>query len=91
MQTTQAETKTTESDIWVRLIQRNGNFPAEAARGILSLNFSDADKARMHELAQKNQEGQLSPAEREELTNYVLVGDVLSLLHLKARKSLKSK
>jgi len=87
---TKTETRTTESDIWVRLIQAgNGNLPKNAARGILAINFSDADKARMHDLAEKNSEGKISVAEREELGNYVLVGDVLSLLHLKARKSLK--
>jgi len=31
----------------------------------------------------------LSLLERQELANYVQVGDVLSLLHLKARKALK--
>ena len=90
MQTTHEKTRTTESDIWARLIQpANGDFPMDAARGILALNFSPKDKARMSDLAQRNSEGKLSPAEREELENYVLVGDVLSLLHLKAKKSLK--
>ena len=84
------ETRTTQSDIWVRLIQAgNGNLPKDTARGLLAVNFSDADKARMHDLAEKNNEGRISAAEREELANYVLVGDVLSLLHLNARKSLK--
>jgi hypothetical protein len=89
MQTTHAESRTTESDIWVRLIEPgNGDIPKAAAKGILSLNFSDKDKARMQDLAERNKEGTLSAAEREELENYVLVGDVLSLLHLKAKKSL---
>jgi hypothetical protein len=88
MQTTQ--TASTEGDIWGRLIQpRNGTFGQAAARGILAINFSDKDKARMHELAQRNGEGNLSSAEREELETYIKVADVLALLHAKARRSLK--
>jgi hypothetical protein len=89
MQTTQAETKT-ESDIWTRLIQpRNGSLAKSAARALLAINFSETDKARMLELAEKNNEGKLTPAERKELKNYVKIGDILSLLHMKARRSLK--
>jgi hypothetical protein len=79
--------QTTESDIWARLI-RHGNFSKAVARGFLSLNFGDDDKVRMQELAQKNNEGKLSPAELSELDEYVKVGDILSLLHLKARRAL---
>ena len=42
----------------------------------------------MSDLARKSSAGQLSAAERRELEGYVKVGDVLSLIHLKARKSL---
>jgi hypothetical protein len=80
---------TTESDIWLRLIH-NGKLSRAAARGILSLNFTEEDHARMEKLAEKNDEGTISAAEREELSNYVLVGDVLSLLHLKAKNALRS-
>ena len=37
---------TTESDIWLRLIH-NGNLSRAAARGILSLHFTEEDHARM--------------------------------------------
>jgi hypothetical protein len=79
-----------EAAIWARVLspEKNGLSP-EAARSLLQLGFGDRDKARMNELAGKNQEGRLSPEERQELEAYVKVGDVLSLLHLKARKSLK--
>jgi hypothetical protein len=88
MQTTSAS----EAAIWSRLIRPDQNgLSKEAARSILELNFSDADKARMAELAHKNKESTLSPEERAELACYVKVGDVLSLLHLKAKKSLKGK
>jgi hypothetical protein len=80
-----------EAAIWKRVIEpeKNGLSPA-AARSLLKLRFSKADKDRMNYLARKNQEGLLSTSEREELEGYVKVGDVLSLLHLKARKSLKN-
>jgi hypothetical protein len=79
-----------ESAIWARVIEpeKNGLAPA-AARSLLKLRFSAWDVARMNALALKNQEGLLTDAERQELENYVKVGDVLSLLHLKARKALK--
>jgi hypothetical protein len=56
----------------------------------LDLRFSERDRARMNELAEKNQDEFLSDEERQELEAYVKVGDVLSLLHLKARKSLSA-
>jgi RNA polymerase-binding transcription factor DksA len=40
---------------------------AEAARGILSLDFSAADRERMNQLAARNREGRVSPAEEQEL------------------------
>jgi hypothetical protein len=84
-------TTKSEAAIWSRIIEpeKNGLSP-EAARSLLALGFSEEDKARMVELARKNQEGLLTDEEREELEGYVKVGDVLSLLHLKARKSLKN-
>ena len=92
MPTTQAATRAIEGDIWGRLIQPgNGSFPEEAARAVLSINFSDTDKARMHDLAQRNGEGNLSAPERQELETYIRVADVLALLHAKARRSLKKR
>ena len=62
---------------------------AELARHVLRLGFAERDRARMHELAVKNQEGEISPAERQELDNFVKVGDLLAVLQSKARLSLK--
>jgi hypothetical protein len=83
-------TTTAEAAIWERVMgpEKNG-LSAAAARAILKLGFSDEDKDRMHELARKNREGALSEREKEEFEAYVKVGDLLSLLHLKARRSLK--
>lgn len=83
-------TTATEAAIWARIIEpeKNGLSP-EAARSLLELRFNDRDLVHMNELAQKNRQGLLSDAERQELESYVKVGDVLALLHLKARKSLQ--
>jgi hypothetical protein len=82
--------KNGEALIWARIIQpeKNGLTP-NAARALLEFRFGERDKARMSELAEKNKEGRLSEEECAELEGYVKVGDVLSLIHLKARKSLK--
>jgi hypothetical protein len=63
-------------------------LPHEFARYILGLSFSDQDKARMHDLAVRNQGDALSPAEREELFAFGKVGDVLAILKSKARRTL---
>jgi hypothetical protein len=52
-----------------------------AARQILKLGFSQADQDRMSNLAERNQQGALSPAEKAELMEYVDAGHVLSILH----------
>jgi hypothetical protein len=93
MQTTQEMTGAAiEGKIWTRLIQPgNGTFPKAAAHQILAFSFTDAEKDRMHELAQRNGKGKLSASEKEELASYIRVANVLALLHAKARRSLKLK
>jgi hypothetical protein len=79
-----------EVAIFGRLIRADdGDLAHELARYLLTLGFSDEDQARMHELAERNQEGALAADEREELQSYVKAGHLLALLHSKARKSLK--
>jgi uncharacterized protein YnzC (UPF0291/DUF896 family) len=82
--------RTSEIAIFARLIKvDDGDLPRALARYILSIGFDDEDQARMHELAQKEQEGSLSAPEKEELQNYVKNGHLLALLQSKARRSLK--
>jgi hypothetical protein len=84
--------KTSAAAIFARLWEtENGRLTPELARHVLRLTFGPEDRDRMHELALKNQDGQISPAELEELDNYIKVGDLLALLQSKARKLLKSK
>jgi hypothetical protein len=80
----------TEADIFSRLIDpSNPTLTPEAAKGLLQLAYSQADHARMAELARKSDDGTLTPEERREFESYVFVGDVLSLLKSKARLSLR--
>jgi hypothetical protein len=55
----------------------------------LTVGFSEADQARMRELAARNQDGALSSKEKEELLGYARAGCLLGILQSKARQSLK--
>jgi hypothetical protein len=65
-----------------------GQLSAEMARHILDLGFSARDKARMHELAVRNQDDALSAAEKDELFAFAKAGTLLSLLKSRARRTL---
>jgi len=69
----------------------NGDLRAEAAEALLAMCFDTRDLDRMHELAVKNQEDQLSPQEKVEMENYRRVSFFLDLIHSKARRSLKQR
>jgi hypothetical protein len=60
---------TSENVILARVLG-NGDerLPPTIARYFLKLGFNDRDKARMHDLAVRNQGDALSPAEKEELS-----------------------
>lgn len=62
----------------------------EAARALLGLGFSDADRQKMHDLAVKNQRGKLSRNEKRELDNYVRIGRLLDLLSATASRALRA-
>jgi hypothetical protein len=64
-------------------------LPRGIARYLLSRGFDQADKDRMHDLAVRNQAGDLSEVELEELRAYARTGAVLSILQSKARRVLK--
>ena len=81
---------TSEAAILGRLIRPdNGDLRAEAAEALLAIRFDSRDLDRMHELAVKNQEDQLSPTEKAEMESYRRVSFLLDLIHSKARRSLK--
>lgn len=80
---------TSEAAILSRLIRpEDGNLTAAAAEGFLRIRFDRRDLDRMHELATKNQDEGLTPAEQVEMANYRRVSYWLDLMHSKARRSL---
>jgi len=86
------ESATNEVAILARILGNgDGDLPREIARYVLTLGFSDHDKARMHDLAVRNQNDALSDAEKEELFAYGKAGTLLSILKSKARRALKVK
>lgn len=92
MSTAPPATGTSDLAVFARIIAaQNGDLPPDLARYLLSLDFPEDDKERMRALAERNQAGDLSPVERDELGGYVKAGHLLALLQSKARKSLKRK
>lgn len=67
----------------VILAEQDDLSPA-AAKAFLKLHFKDRDRERMHELAVKNQDGDLREAEQDELDSYRHVGRLLDLLGARA-------
>ncbi len=73
-----------------RLIAPNeGSFSPEHARYVLTLGFSEDEKAHCEELSYKAQEGTLTPEEKRELELYLSANALLVLLKSKARRSLE--
>ena len=88
---TTATTQSTETEVTIlaRILgNERGQLPRDLARYILDLGFSERDKARMHDLAVRNQNDALNPAEKEELFAFGKAGDLLSILKSKARRTL---
>jgi hypothetical protein len=91
MHTTAADhASPSEVTILARLLgNEQGRLSVAMARHLLTLGFSERDKARMHELAVRNQEDELSPPEKEEMFAYAKAGTLLSILKSRARRVLK--
>lgn len=89
---TATRTSDTEVAILARVFDNErGLLPRELARSIVDVDFSEQDKARMHELAVRNQADALSNGEKEELIAFAKAGTLLSILQSKARRTLKIK
>ena len=80
-----------EAAILNRLIRPKEKLSPAAARAMLRFNFDEADRARMHELALKNQSDDLTSKEEIELQSYLKVGLFLDLLHAKANLTLRGR
>ena len=62
--------KTSEIAIFARLIKADeGNLTRGLASYLLTLGFDEDDQARMSDLADRNQDGNLASEEQEELLN----------------------
>ena len=61
----------------------------QRARYLLELGFSEEDRARMTQLAERNQAGRLTNAERDELLGFAKAGCLLGILHSRARRALR--
>lgn len=76
-----------EAAILARLLgDANGDLSPRMARYVLERAFSEADKARMHDLAVRNQNDALSPEEKQELSAYAKAGSVMAILKSRARR-----
>jgi hypothetical protein len=79
----------TEADILNQVVEpKKGRLSAEAARSFLELRFDAATTRRIRKLLQKNNRGDISAAERLTLEKYLRVGQLIDLLHAKAKVSL---
>jgi hypothetical protein len=78
-----------ELTIFARLLENaRGRLTPSLARYLLTLGFNELEQRRMSDLAERNQEGALSAAEKHELNSYVKAGHLLALLQAKARTAL---
>jgi hypothetical protein len=57
----------------------------EVARRIVDFRADETTQARLDELAEKSNEGLLTPEERTEYEGYVRAIDLITILQLKAR------
>jgi hypothetical protein len=63
-------------------------FAPEFARMVLRLRLNDEAQERIRDLLQRNNAGTVEKDEEAALENYLLVGQLLDLLHAKARATL---
>jgi hypothetical protein len=76
---TTARTGDNEVTILARVFDNErGLLPRELARSLLDVEFSERDKARMHDLTVRNQEDALSSEEKEELVSFAKAGSLLA-------------
>ena len=87
--TSSANDSTSEIAILGRVLSNGKEFTTALARHLLEQGFSEEDKQRINDLAERNQRGALSPSEQAELKGFADAGCLLGILHAKARRALK--
>lgn len=81
-----------EAAIWARLMQaQKDELSSEAAAFLLTINFDEADRRRMQELAERSEAGTLTAEEQTEFDGYLHIGNLLAVMQSKARLALKRK
>jgi hypothetical protein len=73
----------------IALPPQKSTLSQAAAKGILTLEFNQIDKDRMHFLAAKARAGELTSDEEREVEAYSRVSSLLGILKSKARRALK--
>jgi hypothetical protein len=61
----------------------------EAAKQILEMKFTRSELSQIRRLQEAWSDGRLSPPQKLELDSYVQMGNLLTLMHSKARQALK--
>ena len=80
----------TESDVLDRLLgSLSACLTPAAAKRVAAFRADTSTQARIAELAEKCNEGDLTPGERDEYEAYIRAIDFISLLQAKARAALK--
>jgi hypothetical protein len=75
--------------IFERIVEPNWkSLDVQGARAILQMKFAPRDIDRMNELAALARRGQLTPGEREELDLFCNLGDLLTIMHSRAKRVL---
>jgi hypothetical protein len=79
-----------EADILERVIaSKAADLSPEAARSLLTLSFDRPTTARIRQLLRQNSRGTITADDRIMLEKYLRVGQLLDLLHVQAKLSLK--
>jgi hypothetical protein len=79
-----------EAAIWARLMDSQpDHLTPDAATYLLGFRFTESDRGRMQDLADKSQEGTLTEDEERELDSYLRIGNLLAVMQSKARLALR--
>lgn len=73
------------------LSNEDGELSTDFAQYIQNHKITERDKARMNELARRNQNDELTPAEKAELVGFAKATTLLSILKSQARQKIGAK
>jgi hypothetical protein len=83
-------TTITEADILEQLVAPSeANLPPDLARALLRFRFNAATTRTIRRLLRQNNQGVITAEDRVLLEKYLRVGQMVDLMHAKARLSMK--